>query len=148
MKIILQRVLQANLKIKNKTIAEINRGLVVFIGITSSDTISDIPKLADKILKLRIFNDNSNKMNISLMDINGDILIVSQFTLYSNCQKGNRPSFINSAPQEQAKKIYNEFVNYIYNKTTKVQTGQFGANMQVSLVNDGPATFILDTNEK
>ena len=82
------------------------------------------------------------------MDINGDILIVSQFTLYSNCQKGNRPSLIDSAPPEQAKKIYNEFVNYMHNKTTKVQTGQFGANMQVSLVNDGPATFILDTNEK
>jgi len=146
MKIILQRVLQANLKIDDKLIAEINKGIVVFIGVVKEDTILEIPKQADKICNLRIFNDNNQKMNQSLMDINGDILIISQFTLYANCKKGNRPSFINVAPPEHAKKIYNEFVNYMNNKTIKVQTGQFGADMQVSLINDGPATFILETH--
>ena len=146
MKIILQRVLQANLKIDDQLIAEINKGIVAFIGVAREDTILEIHQQADKICNLRIFNDNNKKMNQSLMEINGDILIISQFTLYANCKKGNRPSFINAAPPEHAKKIYNEFVNYMNNKTTKVQTGQFGADMQVSLINDGPATFILDTN--
>jgi len=146
MKIILQRVLQAHLTIDDKLIAKINKGIVVFIGVVKEDTILEIPKQADKICNLRIFNDNNQKMNQSLMDINGDILIISQFTLYANCKKGNRPSFINAAPPEHAKKIYNEFVNYMNNKTIKVQTGQFGADMQVSLINDGPATFILETH--
>ena len=148
MKVTIQRVTQANIKINNNEVSKIKHGIVVFIGITQSDSISDVPKLANKILKLRIFNNNKQKMNLSLLDIGGEILIVSQFTLYANCSKGNRPSFKNSSSPEHAKKIYNEFVNYIKEKTNKVQTGQFAANMQVSLVNDGPVTFILDTNDK
>ena len=148
MKAVIQRVQQAMVTINEQPLSTINHGLLIFIGITHSDNKRDVIKLADKIIKLRIFNDHHKKMNLSVQDIDGEIMIVSQFTLYGNCIKGNRPSFKNSSSSEHAKKIYNEFVNYIHNKTTKVQTGQFGANMQVSLVNDGPATFILDTNEK
>jgi D-tyrosyl-tRNA(Tyr) deacylase len=104
--------------------------------------------MANKIIKLRLFNDENNKMNLSLLDISGDLLIVSQFTLHGNCQKGNRPSFLDAASSEHAKKIYNEFVNYMKNKLNKVQTGIFGAHMVVELINDGPVTFILDSNEK
>ena len=148
MKFAIQRVAKANLTIQNQLYSKINKGIVVLIGITHSDTILDIPKVANKIIGLRIFNDQNHKMNLSLLDINGEILIVSQFTLYSDCTNGNRPSFTNAASPEHAKKIYNEFVNYINRKVAKVQTGKFGANMQISLVNDGPATFIIETDEK
>ena len=148
MKVAIQRVVKANLTIQNQLYSKINKGIVVLIGITHSDTISDIPKVANKIIGLRIFNDQNHKMNLSLLDIKGEILIVSQFTLYSDCTNGNRPSFTNAASPEHAKKIYNEFVNYINRKVAKVQTGKFGANMQISLVNDGPATFIIETDEK
>ena len=148
MKVAIQRVLKANLTIQKKIHSKISKGIVVFIGIAHSDTILDIPKFANKIIKLRIFNDENRKMNLSLLDIGGEILIVSQFTLYGECRKGNRPSFTKSASPEHAKKIYNEFVNYMHSKLTKVQTGEFGANMQISLVNDGPVTFIIETDEK
>ena len=138
----------AHQTIQKKLHSKINKGIVVFIGIAHSDTILDIPKFANKIIKLRIFNDENQKMNLSLLDIGGEILIVSQFTLYGECRKGNRPSFKKSASLEHAKKIYNEFVNYMHSKLKKVQTGEFGANMQISLVNDGPVTFIIETDEK
>ena len=148
MKFAIQRVIKANLTIQNQLYSKINKGIVVLIGVTHSDTISDIPKVANKIIRLRIFNDQNHKMNLSLLDIKGEILIVSQFTLYSDYINGNRPSFKNAASPEHAKKIYNEFVNYMNSKVTKVQTGKFGENMQISLVNDGPATFIIETDEK
>ena len=148
MKLVVQQVDYAGVIINNKLYNAINRGLLIFIGIHKKDTLENIQYLIKKILKLRIFTDENNKMNLSVIDLNLSIMLISQFTLYANCTKGNRPSFINAGDPIYAQKIYNEFVNYIHNKTTKVQTGQFGANMQVSLVNDGPATFILDTNEK
>ena len=148
MRLILQRVKGASLTVNNKIISKINNGLVVFIGITHSDTMLSIPSIANKTINLRLFNDEENKMNLSLLDISGDLLIVSQFTLHANCKKGNRPSFLDSASSEHAKKIYNEFVNYMNNKLNKVQTGIFGAHMAIELINDGPVTFILDSNEK
>tara|TARA_B110000438_G_scaffold191755_1_gene183371 strand:- start:108 stop:554 length:447 start_codon:yes stop_codon:yes gene_type:complete len=148
MRLIIQRVTRASLTVNNKIISKINNGLVVFIGITHSDTVLNIPAIANKTINLRLFNDENNKMNLSLLDISGDLLIVSQFTLHANFKKGNRPSFLNSASSEHAKKIYNEFVNYMNNKLNKVQTGIFGAHMAIELINDGPVTFILDSNEK
>ena len=148
MKLVIQRVTRAHLAIDNKLISAINKGLVVFIGIKHSDTLLSIPPIAKKIINLRLFNDENNKMNLSLLDVSGNLLIVSQFTLYGNCKKGNRPSFMDSASSEHAKKIYNEFVNYMHNKLNKVQTGIFGAHMDVELINDGPVTFIIDSNEK
>ena len=148
MRLVLQRVTKASLTVNNKIISKIEHGLVVFIGVTHSDNASIISKMANKMIKLRLFNDENNKMNLSLLDISGDLLIVSQFTLHGNCKKGNRPSFLDAASSEHAKKIYNEFVNYMKNKLNKVQTGIFGAHMAVELINDGPVTFILDSNEK
>ena len=147
MKAVIQRVQQATVTINEQPLSTISSGLLILIGVTHSDNKRDVIKLADKIIKLRIFNDHHKKMNLSVQDIDGEIMIVSQFTLYGNCVKGNRPSFKNSSSSEHAKKIYYEFVNYIKEKINKVQTGQFGADMQISLLNDGPVTFILDTNE-
>ena len=148
MKIVLQRVIKAHVTINKQRVGTISQGVVLFLGITGTDKKQDIIKLCNKIINLRIFSDNNHKMNNSLNDIKGSILIISQFTLYGQCVRGNRPSFTNAANPIYAKKIYNEFVNYMKIQTNiNIQTGQFGAMMKVSLINDGPATFILDTNE-
>jgi len=148
MKIVLQRVIKAHVTINKQRVGTISQGVVLFLGITGTDKKQDIIKLCNKIINLRIFPDNNHKMNNSLNDIKGSILIISQFTLYGRCVRGNRPSFTNAANPIYAKKIYNEFVNYMKNQTNiNIQTGQFGAMMKVSLINDGPVTFILDTNE-
>ena len=148
MKIVLQRVIKAHVTINKQRVGTISQGVVLFLGITGTDKKQDIIKLCNKIINLRIFPDNNHKMNNSLNDIKGSILIISQFTLYGQCVRGNRPSFTNAANPIYAKKIYNEFVNYMKIQTNiNIQTGQFGAMMKVSLINDGPVTFILDTNE-
>ena len=148
MKIVLQRVIKAHVTINKQIVGTISQGLVLFLGITQTDNKQAIIKLCNKIINLRIFPDNNHKMNNSLNDIKGSILIISQFTLYGQCVSGNRPSFTNAAGPIYAKKIYNEFVNYMKNQTNiNIQTGQFGAMMKVTLINDGPVTFILDTNE-
>ena len=148
MKIVLQRVIKAHVTINKQIVGTIAQGIVLFLGITKTDNKQDIIKLCNKIINLRIFPDNNHKMNNSLNDIKGSILIISQFTLYGQCTRGNRPSFTNAADPIYAKKIYNEFVNYMTNQTNiNIQTGQFGAMMEVFLINDGPVTFILDTNE-
>ena len=145
MKAVLQRVTQASVFIDNIEYSAINNGLLVFIGFNNQDTLTDIKKITKKILNLRIFSDSNHKMNLSINDVNGELLIVSQFTLYANCKKGNRPSFIESANSIDAKNIYNEFVNYMKIKFNNVKTGQFGALMDIKLINNGPITIQLDS---
>ena len=144
MRVVIQRVDQAQVLVRGVEVGKIAKGLLVFLGVKDVDGIDTIQKLADKVINLRIFNNDSNKMNLSLLDIDGSLLIVSQFTLYADCSKGNRPSFTNAGSALHAKKIYNEFVNYMVQKNINVQSGEFGAHMEVRLINSGPATFILD----
>ena len=144
MKAIIQRVDRASVSVMGSKIGSISKGLLVFIGIQNSDGLEEIYKLSDKLLNLRIFNDNNLKMNLSISEINGELLIISQFTLFANFSKGSRPSFVNAGNPIHAKKIYNEFVNYMNQKKINVQSGEFGADMKIELINSGPATFILD----
>lgn len=144
MKIVVQRVLQADVSVDSKICGKINKGYLVLIGIGHEDTQQDCIRLADKLVNLRIFSDENDKINLSLKDVNGEILIVSQFTLYADCRKGNRPNFVQAAKPDKAEILYNYFVNYCKTKVQVVQTGIFGADMKVSLINDGPFTVILD----
>ena len=148
MKIVVQRVSAATVKVDNKLVGKISKGLLLYIGVGNGDSVMDITKLIDKIINLRIFNDSSNKMNFSLKDVNGELLIISQFTLHADCSHGNRPSFIKAASKNHAENIYNQFVNYALKQNIKVETGVFGANMKVNSVNDGPVTILLSSNEK
>ena len=145
MKAVLQRVAKASVFIDNIEYSAINNGLLVFIGFNKQDTLKDIKKITKKILNLRIFPDSNYKMNLSLNDVNGELLIVSQFTLYANCKKGNRPSFIESANSIDAENIYNEFVNYLNNQYINIKTGKFRAMMDICLINNGPVTIQLDS---
>jgi len=145
MRIVVQRVKKARVKIKNEIIGEIGKGLLVLLGVKNGDTEKDVKFLAQKILNLRIFSDDQDKMNLSLLDIKGEILIVSQFTLYGDCKKGRRPSFLEAAPPEIAKALYEKFINEIKKSGLKTETGKFGALMEVELINDGPVTLILES---
>jgi D-tyrosyl-tRNA(Tyr) deacylase len=147
MRAVVQRVRRAAVAIDGETVAAIQRGLLVLLGVTTTDTVLDAQRLADKTAHLRIFNDASGRMNLSVADVNGSLLVVSQFTLYGDCRKGRRPSFIAAATPELAVPLYDAFVNAIRSVGLPVQTGRFGAMMQVELVNDGPVTLILDTKE-
>jgi D-aminoacyl-tRNA deacylase len=144
MRAVVQRVSEARVIVHGETIGRIGKGLLVLLGIHRDDTAADIPWLADKIAGLRIFNDADGKMNVGLREVNGALLVVSQFTLYSDCQKGRRPSFIEAAPPEVAEPLYDEFVNALRALGVPVETGRFGADMQVELVNDGPVTLIVE----
>lgn len=144
MRAVIQRVKNANVKVDDEIIGEINEGLLILFAVHKNDSEDVIEKMAEKILNLRIFSDSDDKMNLSLRDVKGEILIVSQFTLYGNCQKGNRPSFIDSARPEKAIPMYEKFVSYIRDQGIKAQTGEFGALMEVSLLNYGPTTIIID----
>ena len=145
MKLVVQRVIKCDLKIDRKTFSSIGYGMVIFIGISKEDDFSLLNKLATKISKLRIFNDEFGKMNKNINEINGEILLVSQFTLCADTKKGNRPSFIGAANPEYAIKIYNSFIGELKKIiTTKIQTGKFGADMKINLINDGPVTLILE----
>jgi len=149
MRILIQRVLEAKLAIDEKVKAEIARGLLVFIGVTEEDTQEDIDYLIKKMLNLRIFSDSEGKMNLSLQDVAGELLCVSQFTLYAATKKGNRPSYIRSAKPVLAKKIYDLFIRKTEEiLAKKIQTGIFGADMKISLVNDGPVTVLIDSKNK
>lgn len=156
MRIVLQRVKNASVKVENQTIGDIApsstsgqaSGLLLLFGVTHGDTEKDAEYLTDKILKMRIFSDKDDKMNLSMTDIGGSILVVSQFTLYADCKKGNRPSFIDAAKPDEANRLYEYFVKYLRKTGIKVETGKFGAMMEVALVNDGPVTIILDTKNK
>lgn len=144
MRAVIQRVKSASAAINNLTVGEIGRGLLVLIAIHENDCTEAVAKMADKIINLRIFGDQTGKMNLSVKDVNGEILVVSQFTLYGDASKGNQPSFINLAKPTKAIPIYDKFVSYIKEQGIKVATGGFGALMTVALINDGPVTIILD----
>jgi D-aminoacyl-tRNA deacylase len=147
MRAIIQRVSKASVEVDNQKISQISQGMLVLLGIKKSDTIKEAELLARKAVNLRIFADKDNKMNLSLLDINGQVIVVSQFTLYGNCKKGRRPSFIEAALPEKADSLYQYFVQFLKNENILVQTGQFQAFMQVEIINDGPVTFILDSDE-
>ena len=145
MKLVVQRVKKSNLKIKNKLYSSINTGIVILIGISKNDNYEMAKELASKIIKLRIFNDDNGKMNKNIMQIKGEVLVVSQFTLYADTNKGNRPSFINAAKPELAILLYNHFIDELQKLiSSKVRTGKFGADMKIKLINDGPVTIILE----
>ena len=147
MKLVVQRVKKSNLKIKNKLYSSINAGMVILIGISKNDNYEMAKELAKKIIKLRIFNDDNGKMNKNIMQIKGEVLVVSQFTLYADTNKGNRPSFINAAKPELAILLYNHFIDELQKLiSSKVRTGKFGAEMKIELINDGPVTIILEKN--
>ena len=144
MKIILQRVTQASVVIKGERIAAISKGLLVLFGVEKHDDEEKVIFLAEKTLNLRVFPDGKGKMNLSCMDICGEILVVSQFTLAGDCSKGRRPGFDNAAPPDVAQLLYQKFVEQISQSKLKIATGKFGVDMQVELVNDGPVTLILE----
>ncbi|WP_338815050.1 D-aminoacyl-tRNA deacylase [Bernardetia sp. Wsw4-3y2] len=145
---LIQRVTQASVKVEGKVIGEIKNGLLVFLGVSATDTSKTIDWLSKKIVGLRIFSDQDDKMNFSVKDIEADILLVSQFTLYANVKKGNRPSFSDSAPPSLAIPLYEQMVKALEEKLEKpIQTGQFGADMKIELLNDGPVTICIDTHQ-
>jgi len=144
MKLVIQRVTKASVSVQEKIISEIGNGFLILLGIGKEDTEETIRKIAEKIVKLRIMSDENDKMNKSILDVDGEILVVSQFTLLADTTGGNRPSFIDAAPPEQAKELYELFVEELIQLgVKKVETGNFGAYMRVSLINDGPVTIIL-----
>ena len=148
MKAVVQRVTEAHVTVDGSTVGSIGTGLVVLVGVTSTDSRQDADYLAEKIVHLRIFPDDAGKMNRSLLDASGALLIVSQFTLYGDCKKGRRPSFDAAAPSDQARDLYDYFVERLRLRNILVQTGVFQAEMQIHLVNDGPVTFILESPGK
>lgn len=144
MKALIQRVKRASVTIENELYSSIGAGLLVFVGVEKSDECENAQKLADKILKLRVFEDENEKMNFSVTDIKGEILVVSQFTLCGDCKKGTRPSFDNSAPLDKAVELYEYFTDCVKQSGLNVKTGKFRAMMDVELINDGPVTFFVE----
>lgn len=149
MRVVIQRVLESSVSIDNAIKGSVGYGIVLLLGIEVADTEEDITWLVKKILNLRIFNDENDVMNKSLIEIDGDILLISQFTLHASTKKGNRPSYILAAKPEVSKPLYDKFIDFLQLQLgKKIQTGEFGADMKVSLVNDGPVTIIIDTKDK
>ncbi|MCL4143314.1 UNVERIFIED_CONTAM: hypothetical protein GTU68_005940 [Idotea baltica] len=149
MKVVIQRVSKASVSINEKKVADIKTGLLVLLGIVNEDTQEDIDYLVRKIANLRIFNDENGIMNKSLLDINGDVIVVSQFTLHASTKKGNRPSYIKAAKPVLAIPLYENFITTLKKETSKkVQTGRFGADMKVEILNDGPVTIIIDSKNR
>ena len=144
MKLVVQRVNNAKVEVDGKTVGAINKGFLVLLGVTHNDTKEIADYLVKKLCNLRVFEDEVGKMNLSLKDVNGELLIVSQFTLYADCNGGNRPSFINAAKPDMANELYEYFCEKCKEKNIEVQKGIFGADMKVSLLNDGPVTIILE----
>lgn len=147
MRAVVQRVSSSKVTVENNLVGEINKGLLVLLGVTHDDTSKDVDYMIDKILNLRIFEDENEKMNLSLKDVEGELLVVSQFTLYGDCRKGKRPSFSNAARPDLATKLYEEFIEKAKAQDLVVGTGQFGAHMMVDLTNDGPVTMLLESNK-
>jgi len=148
MRAVIQRVREASVKINDEIVGEIQQGLLVLLGIEHVDSELDADYLIQKLIHLRIFGDEEGKMNLSVSDISGDLLIVSQFTLFADTKKGNRPSFIRSAKPEQARPLYEYFLSQLKKSFSgKIEKGVFGGNMQVELINDGPVTIILDSKD-
>ena len=149
MRVVIQKVTEASVSIENQTVASINKGLLVLVGIEDGDTNEDIAWLSSKIVNLRVFDDDNGVMNLSVKEVKGEVLIVSQFTLHASTKKGNRPSYIKAARPEVAIPVYEAFIKQVETLLGKrVPTGQFGAMMQVSLCNDGPVTILIDTKNK
>lgn len=149
MRVVVQRVSEASVTINQNKVAEIEKGLLILLGITDDDTLEDIEYLVRKTANLRIFNDENQVMNLSLKDISAEVIVVSQFTLYANTKKGNRPSYIKASKPEIAIPLYEKFVAKLEEEICKkVQTGEFGADMKVRLLNDGPVTIIIDSNSR
>ena len=146
MKFVIQRVKETSVSVDGQTIGQIEKGLLVLIGIAKDDNEQIADKLIRKLIGLRIFEDENGKTNLSLTDVNGQLLLVSQFTLYADCKKGNRPSFINAGAPEQANALYEYIIQSCRQSISVVETGSFGADMKVSLINDGPFTIILDSD--
>lgn len=147
MRLVVQRVTESNVKVDNKIVGKIDNGFMVLVGISNDDNEQIIDKMIDKLINLRVFEDENEKMNLSLLDIEGSILSISQFTLYADCKKGRRPSFVDAAKPSLAKPLYEYFNEKIEEKGIKVEKGIFGAMMDVMLINDGPVTIILDSDE-
>ena len=147
MKVVLQRVKHASVTIDGNVYGKINQGYLLLVGITDGDTETEAKKLADKIVDLRIFEDENGKMNLGIEQVNGAILSISQFTLYADCKKGRRPSFTKAARPEISNPLYETFNGFLKDRGMHVETGIFGADMKVELLNDGPVTIVLDSNE-
>ena len=147
MRSVLQRVSYAKVSVDGEVKGEIGKGLLVLLGVCDEDTNEDLSYLADKISGLRIFEDENEKMNLSVEDINGEILVVSQFTLFGDCRKGKRPSFSSAGKPQYANEMYEKFIKYLKNKGFRVESGVFGADMKVELLNDGPVTLMLDSKK-
>jgi len=148
MRLVIQRVSKAAVYVDENEVGRIKKGLLVFIGVGKYDNDTDLTWLINKLVNMRIFPDQTGKMNNSIADVNGSILLVSQFTLYASTKKGNRPSFVNSADPDNAKFLYNKFIAALKELSIYVETGVFGANMQIELLNDGPVTVCLDSKNK
>lgn len=148
MKVVIQRARNAKVHVANKVVGEIQDGLVILVGFTHEDTIEDINYIVNKIVHLRIFEDENHKMNFSIKEIGGSVLSISQFTLYSDTRKGRRPSFVQAAPPEKAKKLYEKFNDSVRQMGIPVEIGRFGEMMDVQLTNVGPVTIILDSNDR
>ncbi|MEE1101550.1 MAG: D-aminoacyl-tRNA deacylase [Agathobacter sp.] len=147
MKFVIQRVIEAKCVVEQKIIGEIKKGYCVLIGISNNDTYEIADKMIKKMLNLRIFADENDKTNLSLNDVNGELLLISQFTLYANCKKGNRPSFIDAGKPDIANEMYQYIISECKKNISNVEVGIFGADMKISLINDGPFTIVLDSNE-
>ena len=147
MRAVVQRVTEASVTVENNTVGKIGNGFLVFLGVYDDDSEEDVKYLAEKITKLRVFEDENNKMNLSLSDISGKLLIVSQFTLCGDCRKGRRPSFDKAGNPKHAKELYEMFIHYCRELNFTVESGIFGADMKVSLLNDGPVTLLLDSKK-
>ena len=149
MRVVVQRVSQSNVKVSGEVIGEIKEGLMVLVSFVDEDNDTDLGWMTKKIINLRIFNDDEGKMNRSIQDVGGDILLISQFTLHGSTKKGNRPSFIKAAKPDFANVMYERFIKVLEQSLGKeIQTGEFGGDMKVSLVNDGPTTIIIDSKDK
>ncbi len=148
MRAVIQRVKESSVSVNNDITGAIKNGLLVLLGVSEKDEKAEADYLADKIVNLRIFEDDQGKMNLSLLQKGGDMLVVSQFTLYGDCRKGRRPSFIEAAHPEKATALYEYFIDQVRNKNIRVETGRFGAMMDVSLVNDGPVTLIVNSKNE
>ena len=149
MRVVVQRVIQSNVKVSGEVIGEIKEGLMVLVSFVDEDNDTDLDWMTKKIINLRIFNDDEGKMNRSVQDVGGDILLISQFTLHGSTKKGNRPSFIKAAKPDFANVMYEKFIKILEQSLGKrIQTGEFGGDMKVSLVNDGPTTIIIDSKDR